>query len=112
VVVGRRTPLSLVQALLPTNQEMMSQNDERHMMVPPAPETQFIRTIPLSSRRAICSGRAKKALVRARAVGPSIALRTAGRLIVTIQTDPRYSVFTKPAWVSSLAKTVSEGLSG
>jgi len=42
VVVGRKTPLSLVQALLPTNQEMMSQNDERHMMVPAAPEAQLI----------------------------------------------------------------------
>jgi hypothetical protein len=42
VVVGRRTPLSLVQALLPSNQEVMSQKDESHMMVPTAPETQLI----------------------------------------------------------------------
>src|SRR5260370_31219203 len=42
VVVGRRTPLSLVQALLPSNQEMMRQDDQRHVMVPTAPETQLI----------------------------------------------------------------------
>ncbi len=41
VVVGRRTPLSLVQALLPSNQEMMRQDDQRHVMVPTAPETQL-----------------------------------------------------------------------
>src|SRR5258707_10503098 len=42
VVVGRRTPLSLVQALLPSNQEVMGQNDQRHVMVPASPETQLI----------------------------------------------------------------------
>jgi hypothetical protein len=42
VVVGRRTPLSLVQALLPSNQEMMGQNDQGHVMVPAAPEAQFV----------------------------------------------------------------------
>src|SRR5260370_40340613 len=46
VVVGRRTPLSLVQALLPSNQEMMRQDDERHVMVPSAPETQFVVVHP------------------------------------------------------------------
>src|SRR5260370_40805424 len=39
---GRRTPLSLVQALLPANQEMMGQNDQRHVMVPASPKTQLI----------------------------------------------------------------------
>src|SRR5260370_42026520 len=39
---GRRTPLSLVQALLPSNQEMMGQNDQRHVMVPAVPETQLV----------------------------------------------------------------------
>ncbi len=42
VVVGRKIPLSLVQALLPSNQEMMGQNDQGHVMVPPAPEAQFV----------------------------------------------------------------------
>jgi len=41
-VVGRKTPLSLVQALLPPNQEMMGENDQRHVMVPPVPKTQFV----------------------------------------------------------------------
>ena len=42
VVVGRKTPLSLVEALLPSNQEVMSQNNQGHMMMPSAPEAQFI----------------------------------------------------------------------
>src|SRR5258708_40003913 len=42
VVVGRRTALSLVQALLPSNQEMMSEDDQCHVMVPASPETQLI----------------------------------------------------------------------
>jgi hypothetical protein len=41
-VVGRRAPLSLVEALLPPNQEMMSQDDHRHVMVPAAPETECV----------------------------------------------------------------------
>jgi hypothetical protein len=40
--MGRRTPLSLVQALLPSKQEMVSQKDQGHMMVPTVPEAQFI----------------------------------------------------------------------
>jgi hypothetical protein len=38
VVVGRKIPLSLVETLLPANQEMMSQNDHGHMMVPATPK--------------------------------------------------------------------------
>src|SRR5215472_16946455 len=46
VVVGRRSPLSLVQALLPPDQEVMGQEHERHVMVPPAPEPQLIVVHP------------------------------------------------------------------
>ena len=42
MVVGRKTPLSLVETLLPTNQEMMSENDQSHVMVPSAPEAEFV----------------------------------------------------------------------
>ena len=41
-MVKRKSPLSLVQALLPPNQEVMGEQDHRHMMVPPAPESKFV----------------------------------------------------------------------
>jgi hypothetical protein len=40
--VGRKSPLSQLQLLLPPNQEVMSQDDQGHVMVPASPETQLI----------------------------------------------------------------------
>jgi hypothetical protein len=39
---GAQDPPSLVQALLPANQEMMGENDHGYVMVPPAPEPQLV----------------------------------------------------------------------
>lgn len=53
-MVKRKSPLSLVQALLPPNQEVMGEQDHRHMMVPPAPESKFVSgpcPVPLCIRQ-------------------------------------------------------------
>jgi hypothetical protein len=61
---SREVPLSLVELVLQADQEVMGEKDQRHVMIPPRPEAQFVviqAQVPFTFREAGLDGPAHSA---------------------------------------------------